>query len=307
LFPQSFGWGFFLSGNQGILIHVFLSIMTFMKITLLTVLLFSLQTVFSQTDSVYIWLTEVPGETKPKAPPVIKGWEDGGTRHIEITNPLLAIFKPEAKKKNNKAIIVCPGGGYTHLAVEKEGNAPAKFLAGLGYTVFVLHYQVPNKKDGAWQDMQRSIRLVRYNAAKYGINPNKIGVMGFSAGAHLAALAGMADSTLNYPKQDASDNISSRPDCMIIMYPGYLDMGPNKSLTTDLKPHAQTAPTFIFQAMDDRIVQSSFALAMALRDVKANVELHLVPKGGHGFGMTPGNPAAEAWPPLLEKWLKDQF
>jgi len=281
--------------------------MTFMKIALLIVLLFSLQTVFSQTDSVYIWPKEVPGEIKPKAPPVIKGWEDGGTRHIEITNPLLAIFKPEPKKKNNKAIIVCPGGGYTHLAVEKEGNAIARFLSGVGYTVFVLHYRVPDKRDGAWQDIQRSIRLVRYNAAKYGIQPNKIGVMGFSAGAHVAAMAGMADSTLNYPVQDAADNISSRPDCMIIMYPGYLDMGPNKTLTANLKPHAQTAPTFIFQAMDDRIVQSSFALAMALRDVKANVELHLVPKGGHGFGMTPGNPAAEAWPPLLTKWLKEQF
>lgn len=278
-----------------------------MKIALLIVLLFSLQTVFSQSDSVYIWPKEVPGESKPKLAPVIRALEDGSTRVMEITNPFLAVFEPTAGKKNNKAIIVCPGGGYVRLAAEKEGYATARFLSGLGYTVFVLQYRVPDKRDGAWQDIQRSIRLVRYNAAKYGIQSNKIGVMGFSAGAHVAARAGLADSTINYPVQDAADAVSSRSNCMIIMYPGYLDMGPNKTLTPELKVHSGTGPTFIFQAMDDRIVQSSFALAMALRDANANVELHIVPKGGHGYGMTPGNPAAEAWPPLLTKWLKDQF
>jgi len=278
-----------------------------MKIALLIVLLFGSITVFSQTDSVYIWSKAGPGETKSKSAPVISTLEDGSTRVVEITNPFFAVFKPAASVKNNKAIIVCPGGGYVRLAVEKEGYTVARFLSGLGYTVFVLQYRVPDKRAGAWQDIQRTVRLVRYNATRYGIRPDKIGVMGFSAGAHVSALAGMGDSTINYPMQDASDNISSRPDCMIIMYPGYLDMGPNKTLTTNLKPHTQTVPTFIFQAMDDRIVQSSFALAMALRDVNANVELHIVPKGGHGFGMTPGNPAAEAWPPLLTKWLKDQF
>jgi len=261
----------------------------------------------AQSDSVYIWPNAVPGETKPKSAPISRSIEDGSTRVYEISNPFYAVFKPVPSVKNNKAIIVCPGGGYVRLAVEKEGYSVARFLTGLGYTVFVLQYRVPDKRAGAWQDIQRTVRLVRYNATRYGIRPDKIGVMGFSAGAHVSALAGMGDSTINYPMQDASDNISSRPDCMIIMYPGYLDMGPNKTLTSDLKVHAQTGPTFIFQAMDDRIVQSSFALAMALRDVNANVELHIVPKGGHGFGMTPGNPAAEAWPPLLTKWLKDQF
>jgi acetyl esterase/lipase len=277
-----------------------------MKIVLLLLLL-TAQIVHAQSDSVYLWPKAVPGEEKPKLPPVITTLEDGSTRVTEITNPFFAVFKPDAAKKNNKAIIVCPGGGYVRLAVEKEGYATARFLSGLGFTVFVLHYRVPDKRDGAWQDIQRSVRLIRSNASRYGIQPNKIGVMGFSAGAHVGARAGMADSTINYPVQDAADALSSRPDCMIIIYPGYLDMGPNKSLTPELKVHAQTAPTFIFQAMDDNIVQSSFVLAMGLRDVKANVELHIVPKGGHGFGMTPGNKAAEAWPPLLANWLKEQF
>lgn len=117
----------------------------------------------------------------------------------------------------------------------------------------------------------------------------------------------MEDSLLPYPLQDAADGEYGRPDCMIIIYPGYLDGGPNKTLTPELKATAKTVDTFIFQAVDDAIVQSSFALAMALKDAKANVELHLVPKGGHGFGMTAGNKAAETWPGLLAPWLKDHL
>lgn len=150
-----------------------------MKLALLIMLLFSIQTVFSQTDSVYIWPKEVPGETKSKSAPVIQAQSDGSTRVVEITNPFFAVFKPAASVKNNKAIIVCPGGGYVRLAVEKEGYSVARFLSGLGYTVFVLQYRVPDKKEGAWQDIQRTVRLVRSNATKYGIQPNKIGVMGF--------------------------------------------------------------------------------------------------------------------------------
>ncbi len=119
--------------------------------------------------------------------------------------------------------------------------------------------------------------------------------MGFSAGAHLAARSGMSDSTISYQIQYIADKVSGKPNALIIMYPGYLDGGPNKSLSPELRVSAQTPHTFIFQSMDDGIVQSSFALAAALRDVKANVELHIVPEAK----------AAEAWPILLASWLKD--
>jgi acetyl esterase/lipase len=265
------------------------------------------KTTHAQTDSVYLWPNAVPDQIKPKGQPVITTIDDGTTRVTEVTNPFFAVFEPKKEIKNNKAIIVCPGGGYVRLAVHKEGYTIANWLASLGYTVFVLQYRVPNVRDGAFQDMQRAIRLIRYNAKKYGIDPNKIGAMGFSAGAHVVARLGMADSTQTYPTQDAADKEHGRPDCMIIIYPGYLDGGPNKSLTPELKASSKTVDTFIFQAMDDAIVQSSFALAAALRDAKANVELHLVPKGGHGFGMIAGNKAAETWPPLLAAWLKDHL
>lgn len=261
----------------------------------------------AQKDSVYIWPNDVPGGIA-KAKPVVSLIEDKvfPYRVTEITNPLFTVFEPKGKG-NGKAIVVCPGGGYVRIALEKEGFSVANWLTTLGYKVFVLQYRVPNKRDGAWQDVQRTIRLIRYNAKKYGIDPNQIGAMGFSAGAHLIARAGMADSTINYPSQDAADALSSRPNCMIIIYPGYLSDGPNRTLTPELKATASTVPTFIFQTMDDGSAPSSFALGMALRDAKADVELHMLPKGGHGYGMYPGNAAAEAWPGLLATWLKNHF
>ena len=262
---------------------------------------------FGQVDSVFLWPRSVPGATKPKGQPVITTIADGSTRVTEVTDPFIAVFEPRKEVKNNKAIIVCPGGAYVRLAVIKEGYSAANWLVSLGYTVFVLHYRVPDAREGAFQDMQRAIRLVRYNAKTYGIDSGKIAVMGFSAGAHLAARSGMSDSTIFYPKQDRADEVSGKPGALIIIYPGYLDGGPNKSLSPELKVDAQTPHTFIFQSMDDGIVQSSFALASALRDAKANVELHIVPEGGHGYGMTSGNKAAEAWPRMLAPWLKDHF
>ncbi len=273
-------------------------------------LLFSLITsaaLYAQTDSLYLWLNAVPGETNPKSAPVPTTLEDGSIRVIEVTNPFLAVFEPKAGAKNGKAIVVCPGGGYVRLAVHKEGYAVADWLAKLGYTVFVLHYRVPDKRDGALQDLQRSLKLIRQNAQLYGINPEKVGAMGFSAGAHVVARAGMTATTQRYPAQDASDKQSGTPDRMIIIYPGYLSGGPNRSLTPELQATGHTVDTFIFQTMDDASAPSALALATALQNVKANVELHMLPKGGHGYGMYPGNVAAETWPKLLEVWLKEHL
>jgi acetyl esterase/lipase len=275
--------------------------------TMILLLVIACKQLHAQKDSVYLWPNAVPGETAPKSKPVITPLEDGSTRVTEVTNPLYDIFEPATGKKNGKAIVVCPGGGYTRLALVKEGFSIANWLTDLGYTVFVLQYRVPNKRDGAWQDIQRCIKMIKYNAKKYGIDPNKIGSMGFSAGAHVIARAAMADSTQKYPTQDAADALSSRPACQIIIYPGYLSDGPNRSLTPELKANAWTVPTFIFQTMDDGSAPSSFALAVALRDARADVELHMLPKGGHGYGMYPGNVAAETWPGLVQKWLQSHL
>ncbi len=249
----------------------------------------------------------MPGESSPKKEPVPTTLDDGSIRVIEVTNPFLAVFKPDPAVKNGKAIVVCPGGAYVRLAVHKEGYTTAEWLSKLGYTVFVLHYRVPNKRDGALQDLQRALKIVRSEAKLYGIDAGKIGAIGFSAGAHLVARAGMTEPSQTYPTQDGADKQSGAPDRMIIIYPGYLDGGPNHSLTPGLKAKANTVDTFIFQTMDDGSAHSSFALATALRDAKANVELHMLPQGGHGYGMYPGNKAAETWPKLLEVWLKEHL
>jgi acetyl esterase/lipase len=281
------------------------------KMSLANFLLFILMTMSAQlsaqTDSLYLWPNAVPGESGPKRDPVPTTLDDGTIRVIEVTNPFLAVFKPNPAVKNGKAIIVCPGGAYVRLAVHKEGYTPAEWLSRLGYTVFVLHYRVPNKRDGALQDLQRALKIVRSEAKHYEIDAGKIGGLGFSAGAHIVARAGMTEPSQTYPTQDGADKLSGAPDRMILIYPGYLDGGPNHSLSPELKAKANTVDTFIFQTMDDGSARSSFALATALRDAKANAELHLLPQGGHGYGMYPGNKAAETWPKLLEVWLKEHL
>jgi acetyl esterase/lipase len=131
--------------------------------------------------------------------------------------------------------------------------------------------------------------------------------MGFSAGAHIVATAGLTDLPPSYPEQDAADNLSPSPDRMIVIYPAYLAQKPDLKLASDLQPDSATVDTFIFQTMDDPLAPSSFALATALRNAGADVELHMLPKGGHGYGMDPGNTAAEAWPKLLQVWLSEHF
>jgi len=271
----------------------------------LFVFIICIQNAYSQSDSIYIWPGAVPGEHGPKSMPVPTTLVDGSIRVIEVTNPFLTVFEP--KVKNGKAIIICPGGGYVRLAVHKEGYTVAAWLSQLGYTVFVLQYRVPDKRAGALQDLQRSIRLVRSGAKDYGIDPEKVAAMGFSAGAHIVTTAGLIEVEPTYPKQDDADNHSPKPDRMIVIYPAYLAEEADGSLPRGLKASPATVDTFIFQTMDDKLAPSSFALATALRNANANVELHMLPKGGHGFGMDPGNKAAETWPKLLETWLAEHF
>ena len=271
----------------------------------LVLFIICMQTAYGQSDSIYIWPRSVPGETKPKQLPVPTTLADGSIRVIEVTNPFLTVFRP--KVSNRKAIIICPGGGYVRLAVHKEGYKVATWLSRLGYTVFVLQYRVPDKRDGALQDLQRSIRLIRSSGKEFGLDPEKVAAMGFSAGAHIVATAGLTTVSPLYPEQDDADRLSPVPDGMVVIYPAYLAEKPDLKLSPQLKTDSASVDTFIFQTMDDSLAPSSFALATALRNGGASVELHMVPKGGHGYGMEPGNKAAEAWPKLLEVWLAEHF
>ena len=159
-----------------------------MKASFLTLILIRLQlSSYSQNkETIYLWPADVPGETEEKHPPVQTDNTSGNTvRLTDITNPAFIVYKPEQSKNNVIGVIVSPGGGYRILAIDKEGYEIAEWLNQLGFTAFVLQYRVPNKKDGALQDIQRAIRIVKSRSSEWNIQENKIGLIGFSAGAQL--------------------------------------------------------------------------------------------------------------------------
>jgi acetyl esterase/lipase len=260
---------------------------------------------FSQKrDLIYLWPGEVPGETKKKDGPVTApSVNDNIIRLSLVTDPAVEVFLPDNSIKNGAAVIVCPGGGYHILAYDLEGTEVAAWLNKNGYAAFVLQYRVPDKKEGALQDVQRAVRIVRKNAAKFGIDPEKIGVIGFSAGGSLAARASTLFTRQTYPSVDNTDSLSCRPSFSMLIYPAYLDQGPDLSLTPELQLSKEVPPVFIFQTADDQYGNSAIVMAQAMRNAKLPVELHLLPAGGHGYGLRPGNIAAETWPELAEKWL----
>lgn len=252
-----------------------------------------------------LWPDSVPGETEAKHEPVLTDNTSGNvTRITDITDPAIIIFPASADNNNGAGVVVCPGGGYNILAIDKEGYEIAEWLNNLGFTAAVLQYRVPKKQEGALQDVQRAIRIMRNKATKWKMDSDKLGVMGFSAGGSLSARASTLYNEKTYPKVDEMDDLSCRPDFALLIYPAYLDQRENRSLTPELKVNENTPPAFIFQTADDRLGNSSLVYATALRDAKISVELHLLPEGGHGYGMRSGNVAGETWPGLAEKWLK---
>lgn len=277
-----------------------------MKIHLVVVLLFFSCAVSAQTkDVIYLWTNEVPGETELKHEPVQTDNTSGDVIRItNITNPLLTVYKPEKPNASGAAILVAPGGGYNMLAINKEGYEIAEWLNTLGYTAFVLQYRVPKKRKGALQDIQRAIRIVRSQASIYNLNEQKIGVMGFSAGGHLSALASTSFQTDSYIKEDAIDELSSRSNFTMLIYPAYLDKGENKNISPELNINQETPPFFIFGTADDPYGNSALVITGTLRDTKIPVEFHMLSKGGHGYGLRKGNSAGETWPLLAENWLR---
>ena len=163
--------------------------------------------------------------------------------------------------------------------------------------------QRPGSREGALMDIQRAIRIIRNNANGYGINSNKLGVMGFSAGGSLSARAATLYANRSYPPIDIADCISCRPDFALLIYPAYLDLGSNKTLTPELIVNQDTPPMFLFATADDGHGNSALVMTSALRDAKVPVELHFIAKGGHGYGLRIGNVAGETWPGLAKIWL----
>jgi acetyl esterase/lipase len=277
-----------------------------MKKSLSILLMMCSLSAFSQKhEMLYLWPGKVPGEVKEKtAPSVDTSQKDAIIRFSEVTNPALEVFLSKPGTNNQSAVIVCPGGGYQILAYDLEGTEIAAWLNKMGFTAFVLQYRIPNKKEGALQDAQRAMRVVRDNCKKWNINPERIGIMGFSAGGSLSARTSVLFNKKTYSPIDKSDSLSCRPSFTMLIYPAYLDQGPDLSLTPELELNKNVPPIFIFQTADDPYGNSALVMASALRNAKLPVEMHLLPEGGHGYGVRPGKIAATTWPVLAEQWLK---
>jgi acetyl esterase/lipase len=277
------------------------------KVFTLILMIFSLNTFSQKRELIYLWPDKVPGERKGKHMPIADtSKKDMIIRITEVTNPAIEVYPADPAVRNGSAMVVCPGGGYSILAWDLEGTEIAEWLNKIGYTAFVLQYRVPGKKEGALQDVQRAIRLVKSNAQKWNINPEKTGVMGFSAGGSLSARASTLFNLKTYSPVDKTDSLSCRPAFTMLIYPAYLDQGPNLTLTPELQLTDKVPPFFIFQTADDPYGNSALVMASALRNAKLPFELHLYPEGGHGYGLRPGKKAAEEWRALAEIWLKSR-
>ena len=252
---------------------------------------------------------------------------DGILRIKNVSVPTITIYKPATNNKNSTAVIICPGGGYSILAANHEGSDVAKALAEWGITAIVLKYRLPDdsimvhKEIGPLQDAQRAIQLVRENAQKWSIDPNKIGIMGFSAGGHLAATA---STHFNKPVIENKSSVSLRPDFSILLYPviSFTDsLGHTGSRTrllgktpsadniieysNELHVNAATPPAFLVHAEDDKgvKVQNSIHYYEALLKNNVVAELHVYPHGGHGFGMN-NKTTDDKWMEHLKKWMQ---
>ena len=227
-----------------------------------------------------------------------------------VSSPTLTLYAPKGKN-TGAAVVVFPGGGYNILAIDLEGTEVCDWLNSAGVTCFVLKYRVPStgpfpKSAAALQDAQRALGLVRQHAADWGVDPNRIGVLGFSAGAHLAAALSTHFNQRLYPPIDAADQAGCRPDFAVIVYPGYLALADkNFAPNPDIVPTEKTPPQFIVQAEDDPVhVENATVYFMALKNAKVPAELHIYAQGGHGYGLRRTELPVTSWPESVEVWLR---
>lgn len=251
---------------------------------------------------------------------------DGSPRTANVITPTLTVFRPAKKLATGTAIVLCPGGGYTRLVMEREGREAALRLNELGLTVFLLKYRLPNdltqpdKTIASLLDAQQAIRLVRERAAEFGVRPDHIGIMGFSAGGHLAATAA---THFARPVGENPSATSVRPDFAVLVYPvisfadSLMHPGSRKTLlgptptpaqiqlySNELQVSATTPPIFLVHAEDDKVVKVQNSVFFYLACVRHGVpaEMHLYPKGGHGFGIN-NKAVQDSWTEHLHKWL----
>ena len=227
-----------------------------------------------------------------------------------VSQPTITVYSPPPSRNTGAAVVVCPGGGYQILAMDLEGTEVTRWLNSIGVTGVLLKYRVPARPGGKrytapLQDAQRAMGMVRQRAKEWAIDPKRIGILGFSAGAHLAAALSNNCQERTYELIDAADKASCRPDFVLLIYPGYLTTQKDgNQVAAELNVTSETAPTFLLQTEDDEVgVEGSLAYYLALKRAKVPVEMHLYPSGGHGYGLRPSLHVVTTWPQRAEQWM----
>ncbi|MDP3470120.1 MAG: alpha/beta hydrolase [Daejeonella sp.] len=300
---------------------------TIFKTILCSIILFNINTVNAQ-KIIPLYNAEIPNSKAAPNKEKSEVGKDGILRISNVSIPTLSIYSPDKSSDKGTAVIICPGGGYKILAASHEGEDVAKELNKWGITAFVLKYRIPNdtimpdKSTGPLQDAQRAIQLVRERAEEWNIDPQKIGIMGFSAGGHLAA---SASTRFNEILIENPKNTSLRPDFSILIYPviSFMDgithrgsrenlMGKNpdprvlKKYSNELTAGPQTPPAFLVHAGDDASVpvKNSIVYYEALLKHKIYSHMIIYPNGGHGFGMK-NKTSTVQWMNQLKDWIND--
>lgn len=281
----------------------------------------------AQTKVIDIWNGKVPDAISNKN---INEKIDSANNWIKrknVTNPTLEMYAAEKNNANGTAVIICPGGAYSALAIDHEGSQVAKWLNSLGITAFVLNYRLPDdaimkdKKIAPLQDAQEAMRIVRLHAKEWNINPNKIGIMGFSAGGHVASTLA---THFNHKVYQTKDSVSARPNFSLLIYPVItMDsattntwsrinlIGKNPAtkdviyFSNELQVTNNTPPAFLVHSIDDDAVpvQNSINYAAALHTYNIPCELHIYQSGKHGYGMGRSSNTESSWTEACKKWM----
>ncbi|MEX0819515.1 MAG: alpha/beta hydrolase [Pirellulaceae bacterium] len=282
------------------------------QLLLLLLVAFTTPSIAAEPLTLDVWPDTVPGERgdigEEQFQPPGKG--KPVQRLANVTKPTITVYRPAKEKDTGTAVLICPGGGYNILAWDLEGTEVAEWLNSIGVTGIVLKYRVPRRQDrekhaAPLQDAQRGMSLVRKHASQWGLEPTRIGILGFSAGGHLSAAASTNYDKRHYDANDEIDGISCRPDFALLIYPAYLTEG--DGLAPEIRVTADSPQTFFAHASDDGISsENSIAMYLALKKAKVPSELHIYASGGHGFGLRASEHPASTWPQRGEQWMRSR-
>ena len=271
----------------------------------------------SAKQTLVLWPKGAPG-SEPKLEPEKDTTKDSDNKIADrrlirlgnVSDPTITVYPAPKDKAHGGAVLVCPGGAYQILAMDLEGTEVCERLNEMGFTAILLKYRVPRrpgreKHAAPLEDAQRAMSLIRQHAAEWNIDPERIGVLGFSAGGHLAAVLSTGPQERTYEKIDAADTLAFKPDFTVLIYPGYLVAEKDATqLAPEFTISKNSPETFIAMTADDPVrVENALVYASALQKEKVPFELHIYPTGGHGYGLRKTKDPVTTWPDRLEEWF----